>query len=389
MPHTVLLAVTGMSPAIITETLWALARESEPVIPHRVVAVTTAAGADALERELFTPREEYGGDTVWEALRRELTAGMPADEAAETLLMEPPRVISAGDPRTGRLYPLEDIRTPAENETAADFLLEEVRRVTENPDTRLIASLAGGRKTMGGLLYGALSLLGRAQDRLTHVLVNEPFDDPGLRPRFYFPHPGGLLHAHPRTGGHYESAAARLSLADVPFVRLRELFPRQIGRYPGTFRGLVKAYAGTVAATNAPGLTLELGPAGAWLVVAGTHRAPLAGREIPLVSWLMERAARGLAPFPSHHAAAEEFPAYLDHWLNRNPAFAMQRGVHEWPRTFDAGDIRKVISGLRRKLTGAGAGHLQDVLFPRGGSLGFTGACEIRPAATPSGERQT
>jgi len=30
---------------------------------------------------------------------------------------------------------------------------------------------------MGALLYAALSLLGRPQDRLTHVLVNEPFDN--------------------------------------------------------------------------------------------------------------------------------------------------------------------------------------------------------------------
>ena len=32
-------------------------------------------------------------------------------------------------------------------------------------------------------------------------------------------------------------------LADVPFVRLRELFPKQLGRYPGTFSALVQTYS--------------------------------------------------------------------------------------------------------------------------------------------------
>lgn len=378
MPHTVLLAVTGMSPAVITETLWALAHEPEPVIPHRVVTVTTAAGAEVIERELFTSAEEYNGATVWEALRSALH-GVPAGRDNEdSLLMEDPRIIGAADSRTGRLYPVEDIRTPAENELTADFILDEVRRITENPDTRLIASMAGGRKTMGGLLYGALSLLGRAQDRLTHVLVNDPYDDPGLRPRFYFPGPYGLLHAHPRTGGHHEGAAARLSLADVPFVRLRELFPRHIGRYPGTFRGLVKAYAGAPVPAETPVvLTLQLEPAGAVLHTGGC-RIQLSGREIPLVTWLMGRAARGDPPFPNHHAAAEAFPVFLDSWLNRNPALALHRSLHGWPASFDFGDIRKIISGLRRKLVAAGAGHLQETLLRRGGSLGFTCPCEVR-----------
>ena len=97
------------------------------------------------------------------------------------------RVFSAPDRRTGRSRELEDIRTPEDNQAAADLVLDEVRRITFNDDTRLVASLAGGRKTMGALLYAALSLLGRPQDRLTHVLVNEPFDDPRLAPRFYFP----------------------------------------------------------------------------------------------------------------------------------------------------------------------------------------------------------
>ena len=53
-PQIVLLAVTGMTPAVLTETIWALAHEKIPVIPDRVVAVTTTRGKQLMEQELLT-----------------------------------------------------------------------------------------------------------------------------------------------------------------------------------------------------------------------------------------------------------------------------------------------------------------------------------------------
>jgi hypothetical protein len=87
-------------------------------------------------------------------------------------------------PELGRSRELDDLRSPADNEAAADFLLEQVRTIVENPDTRLVASLAGGRKTMGAILYAALTLVAREDDRITHVLVKEPFET--LR-EFWYP----------------------------------------------------------------------------------------------------------------------------------------------------------------------------------------------------------
>ena len=50
---TVLLATTGMSPAVLTETVWALAREKPAVVPDEVYVVTTVSGAAKL-KELST-----------------------------------------------------------------------------------------------------------------------------------------------------------------------------------------------------------------------------------------------------------------------------------------------------------------------------------------------
>jgi CRISPR-associated protein (TIGR02584 family) len=154
--ETVLLALAGMSPAVVTETVWALAREKEPVLPDRVIVVTTVAGKEKLENALLAAGRP-GGPSPWRQLRETLGAG------GRELLLDPVRVITAPDPAAGARVPLEDIRTPEANEAAADFLLETVRGLVENPDVHLIASLAGGRKTMGALLYACFTLESRIQ----------------------------------------------------------------------------------------------------------------------------------------------------------------------------------------------------------------------------------
>ena len=51
-PDVVFLAVTGMSPAVLTETIWALSHEAKPMIPARVGVITTASGRQAIESTL-------------------------------------------------------------------------------------------------------------------------------------------------------------------------------------------------------------------------------------------------------------------------------------------------------------------------------------------------
>ena len=174
-----------MSPAILTETVWALAQETPPVIVDEVIVLTTARGEADLQRDLLTPNPAEQGRTVWQSLRETVLGKGAATDSR--LNLNPCRLIARRDCSRGIAVPLEDIRSPEDNAAAADAILDEVRRITANDDTRLVASIAGGRKTMGALLASAVSLLGRRGDRLTHVLVNDPFDHPALRPRFFFP----------------------------------------------------------------------------------------------------------------------------------------------------------------------------------------------------------
>jgi CRISPR-associated protein (TIGR02584 family) len=240
--ETVLLAVTGMSPAVLTETIWALAHEEPSLIPSRVIVLTTRTGKEQIERELFSPQPAFGEKCVWDSLREhlemrghDLKGKLRFDSASSDDL----RVLTRWNEATHRKPPLDDIRTSEENEAAANTILEVVRAIVENPDTHLVASIAGGRKTLGTLLYACMTLIGRETDRLTHVLVHEPFDDPRLNPRFYFPGQSAATLKTPDGKTTVRAAEARVDLADIPFVPLRNLFAKELSRMPGSFSALV------------------------------------------------------------------------------------------------------------------------------------------------------
>ena len=78
----ILLAVTGLSPSIVTETVWALAQEKPRIIPSRVIFVTTEVGAQKIREQLHTPLPALGGVTAWQALRSALMNSSPSPRAS-------------------------------------------------------------------------------------------------------------------------------------------------------------------------------------------------------------------------------------------------------------------------------------------------------------------
>jgi CRISPR-associated protein (TIGR02584 family) len=364
--ETILLAVTGMSPAILTETLWALAHEEESVIPHRIIAVTTLAGRERIAVDLFSPQEGLGGLCAWDALRASLTAA--GHDISEKLRFgttpDDLRVITAMDPATSRSIELADLRSRVENEAAADFLLDQVRGITANPDTRLIASIAGGRKTMGALLYACLTLAGREQDRLTHVLVNEPYE---TLPGFFFPSQPGPSIADRSGQRTYAAEAAIVELADVPFVPIRNLFQRELGRAAGSFSHLIASCRSGIRHRAAEDLRLEI----------FLHRAALrlnqaelrlTDREHHLLLCLAGRAKHEHAPVPSYIEALDTLAHHAKEWQSLIENGRLRAGTPSAAGFHDEQDIRRVLSDLRKKLKSLGPAGLilADALPERG-----------------------
>lgn len=269
-PRRILLAVTGLTPQVVTETLYALAvSAASPWVPDEIRIVTTAEGAERVRLALLDPAAgqfhalcaDYG------------LAGRIAFPAANI------RVIpdAAG-------APLADIRTPDDNTRAADTLLAEVRHLCADPQTELHVSIAGGRKTMGFFLGYALSLFGRPQDRLSHVLVNEPFES---LPDFYFP-PAQPRVLHTRDGRPIHTADARVMLAEIPFVRLRDGLPREALAHGAPFAALVSTAQESL---SPPQLRFELGHGRVW---CGAQAVDLPPALLAWYAWLAECRVAGL-----------------------------------------------------------------------------------------------
>ncbi|HOU88950.1 MAG: CRISPR-associated ring nuclease Csm6 [Verrucomicrobiota bacterium] len=344
-----LLAVTGMSPAVLTETVWALAHEPEPVLPARVIAVTTTQGRRQIETHLLAPQDRLGGLSPWDCLRRSLIE--EGFDLANRLRFgttgDDIRVMTTLEHGSGRSRELDDLRTPSDNEAAANFILEQVRGIVENPDTRLIASLAGGRKTMGAILYAALTLAARETDRITHVLVSEPFET--LRDFWYPRQPGGPIPE--RGGAAHDPAAARIDLADLPFVPLRNLFQRELGRSAGTFSRLVESCRANVRQRIAETLHLAIDTTRTELEVNGTlvRLAPL---EHLLLLFLARRTKHGEPPYGAYAEAVDDLNAFRQELIESAPKnnFGDWRHADSLRASWDEQDIRKAASGIRTKL---------------------------------------
>jgi CRISPR-associated protein (TIGR02584 family) len=200
-----LVAVAGLTPQIITETLYYLTQKCDPPVAiAEIYVLTTQPGRQRILTDLLAPDvgrfyafcTEYDLDPA--------TIAFDADHIQ--VLCD-----AAG-------APLEDIRTADDSAAVADQILALIRRLTEDPTTRLHCSLAGGRKTQSALLGFALQLYGRPQDTLLHVLVDEALE--GHRDFFYPARESRLIRT--RDGAQIDAHTARIAVAEIPYVRLRD-----------------------------------------------------------------------------------------------------------------------------------------------------------------------
>jgi CRISPR-associated protein (TIGR02584 family) len=292
MPRRILLAVTGLSPQIVTETVYALAVAQTPRwVPDEVQLLTTARGADNARLKLLS------NEPGW-------FARLCADWQLPPIAFD---VACIHVVRRADGSELDDIRDDADNLAAADAIVELVRRLTREADVELHASIAGGRKTMGYYLGMAMSLYARECDRLSHVLVSPPFES---HPEFYYPTPATrVIHALDRAQQALDTSRAQVWLGDIPLLRLREGLPRALleGR---------SGYAQTVAAAQRglepPSLVLGLARR---VACCGGVDVALPPGELAFLAWMARRAVQGEGGLPrpklEDRAAAD---AYLDEY---------------------------------------------------------------------------
>jgi CRISPR-associated protein (TIGR02584 family) len=198
--HSILLNVTGLTPQVVTETLYALHQQGQ-TLPSQIHILTTAEGYQRARLTLI--------NDGWLA-RFYKDYQLPMPDFSEHHI----HILQQADGE-----PLADIRSQADNQAMADSITEWIRTLTEPTDTALHVSIAGGRKTMGFYAGYALSLYGRSQDRLSHVLVSPDYE---AHPQFYYPTPySQVIYGNDPSRKPLDTQNAEVMLAEIAFVRLR------------------------------------------------------------------------------------------------------------------------------------------------------------------------
>jgi len=321
----ILVCVTGLTPQVVTETVYALGNEGH--LPDEIHVLTTITGRARAAETLFGDDGQLARlcrDYVWSTEKGLLHAGNihVIQDAAGT--------------------ELGDIQDERDNAAAADFITGFIRKMTSRADRHLHVSLAGGRKTMGFFTGYALSLYGRPQDRLSHVLVNPPFES---HSEFFYPPPQPRqLQTH--AGTMVSTADARVQLADIPFVRLRSGLDDELVEGDLTFSAAV---ARTQQLIDPPALRIDL----------GTRRVSLQGQPLRLsetlfiwLVWFAARAHQGLPRLAFDEAAARGLLATIE-WLDGSrdgrPGTAAQQAMRDLQRG-DKDYFDRNLSRLNREL---------------------------------------
>lgn len=199
MKRKILVAVTGMTPQIVTETVYAL-HKNHNWLPEKIIVLTTLSGKKRIVEQLL------GENGYFHRLREDYR--LPEIEFSENTIKV---VCESG-------LELDDIRTAVQNNAAADLIVREIYDLCQDDNTELHVSIAGGRKSMGFYVGYALSLFGRVQDKMSHVLVEEAFEQ--NREFFYPPVESQILNTE--RYGMKDAKDAQIMLADIPFVRMTQ-----------------------------------------------------------------------------------------------------------------------------------------------------------------------
>jgi CRISPR-associated protein (TIGR02584 family) len=279
----ILICVTGLSPQIVTETLYALAvAKPEPWIPDEIRLITTQRGADNALLTLLSERPGW-----FRCLCDDWHLPPISFDASHIEVLKD---------RDGN--PLNDIRDDHDNQCAADGIADLIRRLTEDPKTEIHASIAGGRKTMGFFVGYAMSLWGRRQDKLSHVLISAPFES---RPEFFYPTPDAhVIPARMPGQDPLDASTAKVWLGDIPFVRLRGLLPPSITQQNSGFAQAVEA-----ANRALDQIDFEIDIAKACVRVNG-HPITLPPMQIALLCLLAWRCQQALPPMPAPSKEADD-----------------------------------------------------------------------------------
>lgn len=236
----ILITVAGSTPQILTETLYDfIIQRSLPIV--ELVIITTKFGQGVFEQKLFDNQNgkfyRFCSEYNLLAYTYKITFVIIENKHGRQLI---------------------DIRSEEDNRAAANCIVKTIRKYAQDDTNRILASIAGGRKTMSAYMGYAMQLYARRQDRLFHVLMApEALES---NPFFYYPPKNREDFSFKNKNGETITVPynkIKISNAEIPFIRLREILPFIHGPQAVEYEDLVKLTQTEISQAFAPVLKIK------------------------------------------------------------------------------------------------------------------------------------
>lgn len=195
----ILICVSGLTPQIVTETLFCLAvKEKTPI--DEIYVLTTKRGRDVIlgkDKHPATPKTPLKKEIENLCVKYKIKKPAFAENDKHIIVAKEESI------------ELSDIRTDKDNILFPNKVSEFIRMKSADPSSTLYCSITGGRKSMSVHIANSLSIFAREQDKLLHVLTKEENEFKGFYPT-------------------NKQEEKDLQLSEIPFVRLRSLLAADI-----------------------------------------------------------------------------------------------------------------------------------------------------------------
>jgi CRISPR-associated protein (TIGR02584 family) len=166
----VFVAVIGTTPQVLTECLYYYYSKyyGKNRRFSKIIVITTSTGKRSIEDGILIPERINALES-----QLNLSSGAIPFTASDIITLNDEKGV-----------PLADIRTNTDNQLATQQTFDILKRVTDDNETRVTATVAGGRKTMSTTMAVAYQLFARQQDELIHLITHDSrFGDS----EWYFP----------------------------------------------------------------------------------------------------------------------------------------------------------------------------------------------------------
>jgi CRISPR-associated protein (TIGR02584 family) len=265
----ILLATTGTSPQVLTETLYAIHQSGRP-FPNEVFVITTRGAKSSLMNGLFR-------DGHLAALKSEYDLPEFVFDESHIWLIEDEQ---GND--------IDDAKSIEDQTSMADFITRKVFELTQDENCTIHASLAGGRKTMAFYFGYAMSMFGREQDVLSHVFVDDDFE---FVRDFWFPTKQSKWVTGKNGQGELDTSLATITLAEIPFVRMRKSLDSSLVSAMANY-----SFSQTVAMLNASHndqLDVVISKPSLLISLLGID-IKLTAKEMACYLWILDKGQTGL-----------------------------------------------------------------------------------------------